>query len=96
MPLVLDHIAAHLDTGQPADLDRLQELYARRHLDPASAPDVRPHLAAYLGRLREMLSAHPTYGPLLLARDVQSLTMALRNLHEETRRRFDDLDSTLR
>jgi formylglycine-generating enzyme required for sulfatase activity/energy-coupling factor transporter ATP-binding protein EcfA2 len=85
MPAVLKHLGDYVVLGQPLDLDQLAGLYAKRHLDPAKAPDVRAHLMTYLGQLRETLAAHPTYGPVLLSRDVQSIAMSIRHIVEETR-----------
>ncbi len=95
MPAVQEHLGAYIVKGDQADLNTLADLYAKRHLKPASAPDVRTHLAVYLRQVRETFAADPTYGPILLARDVQSMTAALNNLRGEMHGRFDDVISRL-
>jgi formylglycine-generating enzyme required for sulfatase activity len=91
MPAVLDHLSAYVVAGKAADLDELAALYAKRHLEPAKAQDVRQLLEGYLRQLRETLSSHPAYGPLLLARDVQSMSVALMNLRDHMNERFDEV-----
>ncbi|MBK8028793.1 MAG: SUMF1/EgtB/PvdO family nonheme iron enzyme [Chloroflexi bacterium] len=100
MPTVQERLAAYIVRGQQVDIDGLAEDYTRRFLTPADAPTVREQLVGYLKTMRETFATHSTYGAILLARDIQSMTAALNNLRGEMHGRFDEviakLDALLR
>lgn len=95
MPAVQEGLAAYIVKGEPANVTQLAELYARRHLKSADAPNVETQLAGYLKALRETFAADSTYGPVLLARDVQSMAAALNNLRGETQAGFAEVIARL-
>ena len=96
MPAVQEQLAAYVVRGQPVDLEQLSALYAKRFLNPAAAPDVQTQLEGYLRQVRETFATDPTYGPILLARDVQAMSAALQNLREEVRQHFDSLNADMK
>ncbi len=85
---VAEHLSAYVVQGQAVDLDKLAELYAKRHLDPTQASDVRVHLENYLRQLRRTCLQHPTYGALILANDVQEVFAALMYIRDDLRDGF--------
>lgn len=95
MPAVQETLAAYIVKGDPADSERLAELYARRQLKPTEAPHIEAQLTGYLKTLRETFATDPTYGPILLARDVQSMAAALNNLRGETQADFAEVIARL-
>jgi formylglycine-generating enzyme required for sulfatase activity len=95
MPQVQALLVDYIVKGKAIDLGELTRLYGKRHLNPADAPDVAEQINGYLTRLRETFATDPTYAPIVLARDVQSMTAALNNLRGEMHGRFDEVVARL-
>ena len=90
---VQDALSAYIVEGKDADLDELLRRY--RDYVGADAAEARVVLVEYLGQVRETFAAHPTYGPILLARDVEGIYAALLNFREETREAFTALSQQI-
>lgn len=95
MPAVQQHLARHIVDGSPVDVERLSGLYAQRHLVSSAASDIRPQLERFLSTLRTTFAAHPIYGPILLARDLQTLQAGLNGLRGEMHERFDVVEQKI-
>ena len=83
MPVVQQMLADWIVRGQDADIQRLSELYADRYLKPSEAPDIRPQLKQLLTQMREVFATDNSYGPILLARDVQLVVAGIQNLSSD-------------
>lgn len=91
MPRVQEKLSAYIINGDRFHLGELANLYSERFLKPADAPNIEKLLDTYLTELRETFAVHPTYGPILLARDIQSINSGLNRIEHELHERFNDL-----
>ncbi len=85
------HLTDYIIEGREVTVGELAQVYADYIGAPEKAAEIETQLSGYLKQLRETLAAHPAYGPLLLARDMQSMTAALNNLRGEMHGRFDEV-----
>ncbi|MCD4687064.1 MAG: tetratricopeptide repeat protein, partial [Anaerolineae bacterium] len=90
MPQVQQHLAEYIVLGRPTSVETLAELYAKRFLDQSQAPSIPVELETYLKALREKIASDKTYGPILQARDAQTMLAAIVGLHYAIDQGFED------
>ena len=88
---VQDALTAYIIEGRDADLDELLRRYRDHMGDDSDA--ARAALTAYLGYVRETFAAHPAYGPVLLARDMDAMLDAIGTFRQEVHDRLDEMEA---
>ncbi|QPC83664.1 TIR domain-containing protein [Phototrophicus methaneseepsis] len=75
-------LTAYIVNGDDADIDRLAALYSKRFLKGGQITDAKRKLMReYLWQLRETFAGDETYGPVLVARDLDTMQAALDGLY---------------
>lgn len=75
-------LTAYIVNGDEADVDRLVLLYGKRFLKGGQITDGKRKLMRdYLWQLRETFASDETYGPVLVARDLDTMQTALDGLY---------------
>lgn len=93
---VQDAIADYLLQGLSVDSEEIAQEYASQFkLSRHEIPRVQSTLTTYLNTMRESLAAHPLYGPILFARDTQSLFTALHSLRDVQQADFSQIPTLL-